>query len=81
MGRQIRNFDFDEQVAAKLKSLRKSKKILQKEAAYKMGIGVMSVNNHESGTYPHNLYMTIKYCELYGLTISEFLEGIIIDRL
>jgi transcriptional regulator with XRE-family HTH domain len=76
MGRQIRNFDFDEQVAKKLKELRTSKKILQKEVAHKMGMAVMSIQNHESGNFPHNLYVTMKYCKIYGLTITQFLEGI-----
>lgn len=76
MGRQIRNFDFDEQVANKLKEIRTSKKILQKEAAHKMGMAVMSIQNHESGRFPHNLYVMTKYCKIYGLTVAEFLEGI-----
>lgn len=76
MGRQIRNYDFDEQVAKRLRELRKSKKILMKTAAHNIGMAVMSINNHESGNYPHNLYVITKYCKLYGLTVGEFMEGI-----
>jgi DNA-binding XRE family transcriptional regulator len=78
MGRQVRNINFDEKVARRLKYERVKNGLLQKEVAKLIGLGVTSIQNHERGDYPHNLYNILKYCKIYKLTISEFLEGIVI---
>jgi DNA-binding XRE family transcriptional regulator len=79
MGRQVRNIRFDEKIARRLKYERAKNRMLQKDVAKLIGLGVTSIQNHERGDYPHGLYNILKYCKIYKLSISEFLEGITID--
>jgi|WetSurMetagenome_2_1015567.scaffolds.fasta_scaffold436152_2 DNA-binding XRE family transcriptional regulator len=76
MGRKISNGDFNEKIANKLQQYRKQCKLERPEVGRKLGIHYNSVLNHESGNYPHNLYVLLLYCGLYGINLTEFLEGI-----
>jgi transcriptional regulator with XRE-family HTH domain len=59
----------DKQIGEKLKKLRESKNLTQREAAEKIGIDYSYISKIENGKIP-SLAKLNKLCELYGVKVS-----------
>ena len=58
-----------------LKTLRKKKRITQKDLANALHISQTSVSKYERGESEPDLEMVIKMADFFGVTIDEFVRG------
>ena len=58
-----------------LKTLRKKKRITQKDLANALHISQTSVSKYERGESEPDLEMVIKMSDFFGVTIDEFIRG------
>ena len=66
--------NFNKPLGARLKKLRQSKGLTQKQVALKIGISETSVNHHESGRMP-GIKAINKYAYFYGCPSRWILHG------
>lgn len=62
----------DSNIGAKLKTLRKGKRLTQEEAAEKLGISRCSVSNYECGRRSPHLSELKRFAKFYGVGLDYF---------
>ena len=74
-----RNFnmsDYNKQIGKRLKELRKSKDLTQKELAAKMGVKYQNVQRDERGLNGVSVSKLKQICDALNITMVEFFSGV-----
>lgn len=62
-------------LASRLRELRESQNLLQKQLASKLDVNINTIQNCESGTSDPSLHTLHQYKEYFGISYDELLEG------